>query len=317
MQTHTERRLVKKHSLWTEIKKHRNLYIIFLPTLLFYLIFLYIPMFGNIIAFQDYSVTRGVLNSKFVGLDNFIEFLTSYNFFKLLRNTLSISLLSLVVGFPLPIILSLLLNETSNLRFKKTVQTITYMPYFISTVVMVSILMIFVQTDGIFNDIRKSFGAEPIAFMMEPGYFPWIYVFSTIWQSLGWNSIIYISAIAGVDQELYEAACIDGAGRWKQMLHITLPGISSTIIILLIMQVGQLLTVGSEKIILMYNPAIYETADVISTFVYRKGMLESDYSYSAAVGMFNSICNFTLLVIANTISNKISGEGLWVGGKEK
>lgn len=301
----------KGGQLWKEIVKHRTVYMIFLPTLLFYLIFMYVPMFGTVIAFQDYSIARGVLRSEFVGLENFVKFLTNYKFFQLLRNTLVINGLNLLIGFPAPIILALLLNEVRSLRFKKAIQTITYMPYFISSVVMVGILMVFVSSDGILNAVRALFGAEPIPYMTVPEYFPWIYVLSTLWQSLGWSSIIYIAAISGVDQELYEAARIDGANRWKQLLHVTLPGISSTIVVLLIMQVGQMLSLGYEKIILMYNPSIYETADVISTYVYRKGLLENDYSYSTAVNMFNSLCNFILLMTANTVSRKITGDGLW------
>lgn len=300
-----------RRHLWKEIVKHRTVYMIFLPTLLFYLIFMYIPMFGTVIAFQDYSIARGILRSEFVGLENFMKFLTNYKFFQLLRNTLVINGLNLLIGFPAPIILALLLNEVKSLRFKKSIQTITYMPYFISSVVMVGILMVFVSSDGILNAVRALFGADPIPFMTIPEYFPWIYVLSSLWQGLGWSSIIYIAAISGVDQELYEAARIDGANRWKQLLHVTLPGISSTIVVLLIMQVGQMLSLGYEKIILMYNPSIYETADVISTYVYRKGLLENDYSYSTAVNMFNSLCNFILLMTANTVSRKISGDGLW------
>ena len=301
----------QKNSVWREVVKYRGLYLIFLPTLLWYLIFMYVPMFGNIIAFQDYSITRGFLDSKFVGLENFIDFWNNYKFFELLRNTLTITGLNLLLGFPLPIILALLLNEVKSIRYKKTIQTVTYLPYFISSVVMVSMLMLFVSGEGIFNQVRLSMGLETVQFMTTPEYFPWIYVFSNIWQHLGWNSIIYIAAIAGVDQELYEAAQIDGAGRWKQTLNVTLPGILPTIVILLIMQIGQMLTVGYEKIILMYNPSIYSTADVISTYVYRKGLIESDYSYSTAVSLFNSVCNFILLMSANGISKKLSGEGLW------
>lgn len=282
-----------------------------LPTIIYFVLFKYVPMFGTIIAFQDFSLSKGLLGSKFVGLSNFVEFLTNYKFFELLRNTLTISGLALLLGFPLPIILALLLNEVHNLGFKKTVQTITYMPYFISNVVAVSILISFVSVEGVFNEIRSAMGLAAIPFMTTPKYFPWIYVISNIWQSLGWNSIIYVAAIAGVDQELYEAARIDGANRFKQVIHVTLPCIASTIVVLLIMQLGRTLTVGYEKIILMYNPTIYKTADVISTYVYRKGLLEADYGYSTAVSVFNSICNLILLVIANNVSKKISGEGLW------
>lgn len=288
-----------------------ELWLMLLPTLLYFLIFKYVPMFGTLIAFEDYSLTKGIFGSKFVGLESFVEFLTNYKFAELFRNTLVISGLSLVLGFPLPIILALLLNEVHNLRFKKAVQTITYMPYFISSVVAVSILMSFVSMEGVFNEIRAAMGLAPIPFMTTPEYFPWIYVISNIWQALGWNSIIYVAAIAGVDQELYEAAKIDGAGRFGQVIHVTLPCIASTIIVLLVMQIGKTLTVGYEKIILMYNPTIYKTADVISTYVYRQGLLEADYGYSTAVSVFNSVCNLILLATANRVTKKISGEGLW------
>ena len=307
----TDTRRASGKSLWKDIKKHKSIYLIFLPTLLFYLIFLYIPMFGNIIAFQDYSITRGILNSEFVGMENFKTFWNNYKFLPLLKNTLVINLLGLLISFPAPIILALLLNEVRSRKFKKTVQTVTYMPYFISNVVMAGMLLSFVASDGVINIIRGFFGLKSLSFMTTPEYFPWIYTISDIWQGMGWNSIIYIAAIASVDQELYEAARIDGAGRWKQCLHVTIPGISTTIILLLIMRIGQMLSIGYEKIILLYNPSIYDTADVISTYVYRKGLLDGDYSYSAAVSMFNSVCNFILLMSANAISKKISGEGLW------
>lgn len=300
-----------KSTIKRNLKKNASVYLIFLPTLLFYLIFRYGPMFGTVIAFQDYSITKGILRSSFVGFKHFASFLTNYKFFELLRNTLVINGLSLIIGFPLPIIFALLLNEAKNLRLKKAVQTITYMPYFISSVVMVSILMSFLSTDGVFNELRQILGLETIRFLTTPQYFPWIFVLSSLWQNLGWNSIIYIAAIAGVDQELYEAAEIDGAGRWRQVINITIPSILPTILVLLIMKIGSMLSVGYEKIILMYNPTIYETADVISTYVYRQGLQEMDYSYSTAVSIFNSVCNFILLFTANSISQKTVGEGLW------
>lgn len=298
-------------SLLKRMAEFKHIYIMLTPALLYYLVLRYIPMFGNIIAFQDYSITRGFLESPFVGLRNFEEFLNNYKFWELLKNTLSISFMQLLFAFPAPILLSLLLNEVRNMKFKKAVQTITYMPHFISTVVISSLILTFVSSDGMINGIRGLFGAEPIAFMTDPKYFRTIYVASGIWQSIGWNSIIYIANMSSIDVALYEAATIDGAGRFKQALHITLPGISETIVILLIMNVGQMLSIGYEKIILLYNPAIYETADVISTYVYRRGLLEGSYSYSAAVGMFNSVINLALLISANSISKKIKGSGLW------
>ena len=300
-----------KQNAWTRILKYKHIYIILLPTILFYLVFRYIPMFGNVIAFQKFSITKGILNSPFVGFKNFTDFLSNYKFWQLLRNTISINVLNLIFGFPAPIILALLLNEVRVTWYKKTVQTITYMPHFISPVVISSMILTFVSSDGMINALRGLFGAEPISYMTEPKYFYPIYVLSEIWQKIGWDSIIYIATISAIDQELYEAATIDGAGRFARVWHITLPGILPTIAILLIMRIGSMLTVGYEKIILLYNPSIYETADVISTYVYRRGLIEGDYSYSAAVGMFNSIINFILLMSANFCSKKVSGNSLW------
>ena len=301
----------RKRTLGTRIGMNIPIYILLLPAFLYFFILRYVPMAGNFIAFQDYSITRGILNSPFVGLDNFKEFLSSYKFWTLMRNTLSISFLEILFGFPAPIIFALLLNEVKNLRFKKSIQTITYMPHFLSTVIVCSMLLDFVSTEGLINGLRAIFGGEPIAFMSDPKYFYTIYVSMNVWQGVGWGSIIYIANIASIDQELYEAAVIDGAGRWKQALHITLPSLSETIVILLIMRMGSLVSVGYHKLILLYNPAIYETADVISTFVYRRGLLEADYSYSSAVGLFNSIINVITLTTTNYISKKIKGSGLW------
>lgn len=299
-------------SLGKRMYQFRHIYVILLPLLLYYFIFAYLPIGGNLMAFQKYSVTKGIMGSKWVGLDNFKSFLSSYNFWQLFRNTLAISLYSLVVNFPAPIILALLLNEVRSTKFKKMVQTISYMPHFISTVVICSMVLIFLSSEGLFNSIRTLFGGEAISYMTHAGYFRTIYVLMNLWQSIGWGSIIYIAAIAGIDQELYEAAVIDGAGRWKQALHVTIPGISETMVILLIMRVGQVLSVGYEQILLLYNSTIYETADVISTYVYRRTLLEGgNYGYSTAISMFNSIINLIMLVTANKISRKVSGKGLW------
>lgn len=295
----------------SEMKKYRDVYIILLPAVLYYIIFKYIPMFGNILAFQDFRITRGILGSEFVGLENFRDFLSNYKFWQLLRNTLTINLFYLVFSFPAPIILALLLNEVRKSGFKKFVQTVTYMPHFISTVVIVSMVLTFLSGDGMINSLRSMFGLEKLSFMTEPSYFYAIYTISGIWQELGWGSIIYISALSSVDPQLYEAAMIDGAGRFKQMVHVTFPCILPTIVILLIMNIGNMLSVGYEKIILLYNPSIYETADVISSYVYRRGLLEGDYSYSAAVGIFNSVINCVLLFVSNYITNKVSDYGLF------
>lgn len=301
----------KKNKLWIEIKKHKFIYLMFLPIAIYYIIFMYVPMFGNIIVFQDFKIQRGIFYSEFVGFKHFSNFLNDVYFWRLLKNTLVINVMSLVLEFPMPIILALLLNEVRCKPFKKAVQTITYMPHFISVVIICGMIKNFVATDGVINSIITSLGGKSINFLTEPKYFPWVYVISGIWQNIGWSSIIYLSALSSIDQELYEAAAIDGAGRWKQTIHITLPGILPTISILLIMRIGSLLSVGYEKILLLYNDAIYETADIISTYVYRQGILEANYSYSGAVGLFNSVINLILLFASNTISKKVSGSGLF------
>lgn len=302
---------VSSEGVLKRIYRYRHIYIILLPTLIYYLLFCYAPMFGIVIAFQKYSITKGIFGSRFVGLANFTDFLSNYKFWQLLKNTLCINLYGLFLGFPAPIIFALLLNELKNERFKKTVQTIVYLPHFLSVVVVSSMVLTFLASDGFINALRGVFGAEKISFMTQPRYFYAIYTISDIWQRLGWESIIYIAALASVDMQLYEAATIDGAGRFRQTWNITLPSIMPTIIILLIMRIGQMLSLGYEKIMLLYNPSIYETADVISTYVYRRGLMDGDYSYSAAVGFFNSVINLVLLVSANFISRKTTDSGLW------
>ncbi len=300
-----------KNRLLTSIAGHKNIYIMLIPVIAYYVLFAYVPMFGNIMAFQDYKITRGIFESNFVGFKHFNSFLNDVYFWRLIKNTIRINVYGLVFGFPAPIIFALLLNEVRNISFKKTVQTITYMPHFISTVIICGMITSFVAREGVINSIIVSLGGSPLEFMTDPKYFVGIYTISGIWQNMGWSSIIYISALSSIDQELYEAASIDGASRWKQTIHITIPGILPTVSILLIMQIGQMLSVGFEKVMLLYNPSIYETADIISTYVYRQGILGANYSYSAAVGLFNSVVNFILLVSVNAFSRKISGNGLF------
>ena len=268
-------------------------------------------MLGNIIAFQDYSITRGIFDCEWVGLKHFESFLTNYSCFRLIRNTLMINLYGLIFGFPAPIILALMLNEVRVGWYKRTVQTITYMPYFISTVVIAGMMLDFLDTRGLINDIIRLFGGEPIQFLVRAEMFWGIYTVSEIWQGVGWGSIIYLSALSGVDMDLYEAAAIDGANRFQQMVHVTLPSILPTIMIMLILRLGQMMSLGYEKILLIYTPAVYETADVISTYVYRKGLLELNFSYSTAVNLFNSVINFILLVSSNRISRALTGSSLW------
>jgi len=282
-----------------------------IPVLAYYIIFHYGPMYGVIIAFKNFTPARGILGSPWVGLQWFKDFFSSYYFGRLLRNTLLINIYSLIFSFPAPIILALLLNELRSQKFKKAVQTISYLPHFISLVVICGMIVNFTARDGIINDIIAFFGGERTTMLLRPELFRSIYVISGIWQSVGWSSIIFLAALSGIDVELYQAAVIDGANRWHQVWHVTLPGILPTIVILLIMRIGSLMSVGYEKIILLYNSSIYETADVISTFVYRKGLLEANYSYSSAVGLFNSVINFLLLIIANWVSRKVNETSLW------
>lgn len=294
-----------------DLKYNKNIYIMLIPVILFYLLFHYKPMYGAIIAFKDFSPMKGIWGSPWVGFEHFQEFLGSYNFWSVLSNTVLISFYDLLFGFPAPIILALLLNEVRNIYFKRSVQTLTYMPHFISLVVICGMIKDFVSSEGIINDFIAMFGGERMSFLLKPEYFKTIFVSTGIWQHIGWGSIIYLAALTAIDSEQYEAAMIDGAGRFKQLLHVTLPGIIPTIIIMLILRLGQVMNVGFEKIILLYNPMTYETADVISSFVYRKGLQEFSYSFSSAVGLFNSVINFGLVLSSNWISKKISQTGLW------
>lgn len=289
-----------------DFKKYKGVYLMVLPVLLFYIIFCYKPMYGLIIAFKDFSPGAGILGSEWVGLQHFKDFFESYYFGRLLKNTLTISLTSIILGFPAPIIFALLLNEIKNQKFKRFTQTISYMPHFISMVVVCGMITMFTSDKGIITYLLSLFGFDRISLLTKPEYFVPIYVISGIWQNLGWDTIIYLSALSGVSQDLYEAAKMDGANRWQQMIHVTLPGISTTIIIMLLLRVGTIMNVGYEKIILLYNPGIYETADVISSYVYRKGLIDYQWSFSAAVGVFNSVINFAIVMIFNKISKRLT-----------
>lgn len=302
-------------TLWERIVKdftiNKSLYLMVLPVLAFYIVFKYKPMYGAIIAFKNFSPAKGILGSPWVGFKHFQSFFGSYYFGRILKNTIVISLATLAFGFPAPVFLALLLNELRSKYFARTVQTVTYMPRFISLVVVCGMIVDFTSHTGVVTHVLSWFGFEQTTMLNHPEYFVPIYVISNIWQYAGWGSIIYLAALAGIDQQLYEAAAIDGAGRLKQLWHITIPGILPTFIILLILRMGRMLNIGYEKIILLYNPVIYETADVISSFVYRKGLLESSFSYSAAVGLFNSVINLALLLTANWLSKRVSEHSLW------
>ena len=293
------------------ITKHKLLYIMVIPVILYYILFHYAPMYGAIIAFKDFFPGRGIWGSPWVGFAHFREFFTGIYFFRVVRNTLMINVLQLIFVFPFPILLALMINEIYLIKYKKTVQTIIYMPHFISLIVICGMVLDFTARNGIVNDIIYFFGGERTNIMINPAAFWPVHIVSDIWQTAGWGTIIYLAALAGVDQELYEAARVDGAGRWRQTLSITLPGILPTIVIMLILRLGSMMHVGFEKIILLYNPMIYETADVISSYIYRRGLLEFNFGFSAAVGLFNSAINFSLLVLANAISRKVNDTSLW------
>ncbi len=268
-------------------------------------------MYGVIIAFKNFKPLKGILGSDWVGFKYFIMFFDSVYFWRLLKNTLLISIYSFVWSFPVPIFFALMLNEVREGLFKKAVQTISYLPHFISIVVICGMIVNFTGQHGIVNTALGWIGIGPIPFLSEPSWFRDIYISSGIWQGFGWGSIIYLAAIAGIDPQLYEAANIDGANRWQKMWYITLPCLVPTIVILLILNAGNLMDVGFEKINLLYNPTTYETADVISTYVYRQGIQRADYSYSTAIGLFNNVINLILLVIVNRISRKVSETSLW------
>jgi len=294
-----------------DFSRNKLLYLMVLPVVAYYIIFAYWPMYGIQIAFKDFSFGKGYLGSPWVGFKHFEAFFNSFYFPRVMRNTLIISFLQLVFMFPTPIIFALMINEVRNRLFKKWVQTISYLPYFISLVVIIGIINEFCVSDGLINDIVAFFGGERTSLLQSSANFRTIYIASGLWSHLGWSSIIFIAAISTIDPELYQSAIIDGAGRFRQVWHITLPGIRPTIVILLILSLGSFLNVGFEKIILLYNPATYEVGEVISSYVYSKGLQNMKWSFGAAVGLFNSVINLILLISANKISKKISEISLW------
>ena len=292
-------------------KRNRALYIMIIPVLLFYILFHYKPMYGAIIAFMDYNPRLGIKGSDWVGFEHFIRFFQSPYFFRVLKNTVLLSLYGIIWVFPAPIILAILINEVRQMKFKKTVQTITYLPHFISLVVVTGIIKDFTQSTGFINDIIVAFGGERTSLIQNPALYRTIYIVSDIWQEIGWGSIIYLSALSGIDQQLYEAASIDGADRFKKLINVTIPSIMPTIVIMLILRLGQILGSSYEKTILLYNEATYETADVIASYIYRVGILERNWSYSTAIGLFNSAVNLIFILAANKISKKFNDTSLW------
>lgn len=289
-----------------------QLYLMMAPAVINFAQFVYKPMYGVQIAFREYNFKDGITGSPWVGFDNFERLFSSYWFPIILKNTLSLSLLSLVISFPLPIIFALMLNELKGEKVKRTIQTVSYAPHFISTVVMCGMVILFLSpTSGILNTFIKALGGEPIAFMSEPKLFKWVYVLSGVWQQLGWSSIIYCAALSGVDKSLLEAAEIDGATRLQRILNINLPTILPTIVIQLILRCGQLLSVGYEKTLLLQNNVNLNASEVISTYVYKVGLQQYNYSFSTAANLFNSLCNIVMLVSVNAITKKLTEESLW------
>jgi len=298
--------------LWRRIWASRYLYLMFLPVFLYYVIFRYGPMLGLSIAFKDYNAFLGFDRSPWVGIKYFKQFFNSIYLWRLLRNTLLINLYDLVFNFPAAIILALLLNEVQQRRFKKTVQTITYMPYFISSVVLASMVVQFLSpSSGIVNNLIAALGGERQYFMTQPESFRTIYTIMNLWKNIGWNSIIFLAAISGINGDLYEACRVDGGGHLRQTWHITLPGIAGTIVVLLIMRLGHVLDAGYETILLLQNSANQETSDVIGTYVYRRGLKGGEYSYATAVGMFQSVIGFAMVIFANWLSRRYSDTSLW------
>lgn len=297
--------------LYKDLRRNKYLYVMVLPLVIYYIIFHYVPMYGATIAFKQFNIAEGIMGSPWIGFDHFIRFFNTHNFYRVTTNTIILNFYLLLFGFPTPIILALLLNELRQQKFKKLVQTVTYLPHFISIVVIAGMIVQFTSEHGIINDFLAMFGIKRSPLLLNPKLFRPIYVISSIWQETGWGSIVYLSALAAIDTQQYEAAKIDGAGKWKQMISITLPGIMPTIVIMLILKIGNMMSIGFEKVMLLYNPNTYETADVISTYVYRVGLINFSYDYSTAVGLFNSVINLILLVTANCVSRKVNETSLW------
>ena len=295
-----------------EVKRHWQLYLMLVLPVTYLIIFAYLPMGGAVIAFKDYSIRGGIWGSEWVGLKHFKNFFTTPDFKNLMTNTLALSLYSLIISFPMPILLALAINEMRGRHYKKVVQMVTYLPYFISTVVLVGIMQnIFSVRTGLVNNIIMLFGGKAVDFMGKPGLFRSLYVWSGVWQGMGYSAVIYIAALASVDISQTEAAIIDGAGRFARVWNVDIPAIMPTIVIQLILEVGSIMSLGFEKVYLMQNPVNMQTSEIISTFVYKRGLINFQYSYATAVGLFNSVCNMVLIVLANMFSKRVNETSLW------
>ena len=313
IRSYSEPKAKIKKSRFQGVLRHWDLYLMMLLPLTWFIIFAYVPMVGLQIAFRNFLPIHGFFGSDFVGFMHFERFFNSFHFRRVITNTLSINIYTLIVGFPIPIIFALMLNELRSKRYKSLVQNLTYIPNFLSAVVVVSILQLMLCPDnGVINNFMRSFlNMNPINFMAVPGYFQHIFVWSGVWETMGWNAIIFLAALAGVDPGFYEAATIDGASRLQKIIYISLPCISGTIVIMLLLRLGTIMHIGFEKILLMQNPLNMSRSDVVSTFVYRSGILGADFSFATAVGFFNSVLNFSLLVVANAIARRFCRTSLW------
>ncbi|MET3849046.1 putative aldouronate transport system permease protein [Paenibacillus sp. OAE614] len=313
MESGGQQHLIKENRrTWTRVKRDYELYLFLLPIIIIYLVFKYYPMYGVQIAFKDFSPSRGIWGSGWVGFKHFIEFFDSYNFWTIMVNTLTLSFLSLVFSFPVPIIIAIMLNQMLGKNYKKFIQTVIYAPHFISTVVLVGMLNVFLSPNsGLVNHIITWFGGEPRLFMADEGWFRPLYILSGIWQETGFSTIIYLAALAGVNPELHEAAIMDGASKWKRVWYVDIPSILPTIVILLILALGNIMGIGFEKAFLMQNDLNYATSNIIPTYVYEMGIQKAQYSFSTAVGLFNSVINIILIFTVNRIAKRMTETSLW------
>lgn len=302
---------VKKASKLKKILSNYQLYLFLLPALVYFIVFHYVPMYGILIAFKDFVATKGIMGSPWVGFKHFERFFDSYQFWSLIKNTLGLSVIQLIVGFPLPIFLALMMNQIRSDKYKRFVQTVVYAPHFISVVVLAGMIYVFFSNNGLINNLILIFGGDPISFMAKPDWFKPLYIASGVWQETGWAAIIYLAALAGVSPELHEAAVMDGANKWQRIFHVDIPAIMPTAVILLILNVGNIMNIGFEKAYLLQTPMNQPAAEIIPTYVYKMGLQQAQYSFAAAVGLFNSVINLVLLVLVNKFAKKLSGTGLW------
>jgi putative aldouronate transport system permease protein len=302
---------VKRGLRFKKIFSNYQLYLFLLPALIYFIVFHYLPMYGILIAFKDFVATKGIMGSPWVGFKHFERFFDSYQFWRLIKNTLGLSVVQLIVGFPLPIFLALMLNQIRSEKYKRFVQTVVYAPHFISVVVLAGMIFVFFSNNGLINNIILLFGGDPISFMAKPEWFKPLYIASGVWQETGWAAIIYLAALAGVSPELHEAAVMDGANKWQRIFHVDIPAIMPTAVILLILSVGGIMNIGFEKAYLLQTPMNQPSAEIIPTYVYKMGLQQAQYSFAAAVGLFNAVINLILLIAVNKFAKKLSGTGLW------